>query len=989
MPRPTDTRVGRGSDLAVPQREPERLRVVARPVDTVIAPENQANDPLAQLAAGLAQFNPALGQYLQRSNTIDAMDAIDGGTAAAQKDVLAGMNPKEAIKSPISMPEEVNPAFSKHFERGYREVLGQRIAEGLQGDLLKEYSKVRLENPEGVEQFITAWTQKHTAGIDDPLVLEAVTKRHTEAVRAIRSDAVGLLQQRAIASAKESVAASFGALTGDMDTATMADVFHNQIAPAALRTNLFTRTELSGMLLEKINSLSTAMGGRPELYEQVFKEAIDPSTGKTMVQMNPKFAESVEQLQAQASAQAYQKLEKANQPAIFERKLKWEERAAKGDIPSAEEVKAEIGPLGMFKSDNEALSYWQGLQRNHMKQLAAAQNVSLLKNGQGFLIASKDDQRDAMDAITRPFVTQMFAALQSPDPAARAGANQALGQLLQAQQASGVVVPNTILKNRYDAIKQMAPLRDAAPTPEFIGLAEWYSQMPPNIQAAYVTDDDTRAVLESFNRARSGGHSDDRTAFQGAFTIISAEAVKTAKEKMADPAFRQSVQKWTKSATTEWYQFNILGNSPTNNETVGNAALIEAENYIRTNPHLAGDSDRIKSHLQQWVAKRFVQDKTTDLLVEVPDGHASPETSDAITEFMRKKTREYGEEAGLNLIHLQNGQYHLMATGDGGRRLLETGVSLSDLVDVHRARFIIDPATEGARLKTLHDALINGTATLEMLNQESDLIGKAQSVGAWDKKMIDRVIAVKSKAFQQDVLPALSNVPRSDPALWDKSRLPTTGTTKQDISRRYWDANQSGKSLTVLGEGVRSKVYLDSQGIPTIGIGYNLRSNARTLKEDFRRSGIPADAIEDIKAGRKELTQDQIMRLFDISYFRAEDTARKNIESLYGEDAWTQLGGHRKAVLVDVAFNIGDIREFAPTLQKFMNDVGSLQEQNLKVHERKKVDGQVVFVPLKERNNLRLAMLGGMLSFNGVIKHVEGKPRNAVQAHALTNSPQE
>ena len=57
-------------------------------------------------------------------------------------------------------------------------------------------------------------------------------------------------------------------------------------------------------------------------------------------------------------------------------------------------------------------------------------------------------------------------------------------------------------------------------------------------------------------------------------------------------------------------------------------------------------------------------------------------------------------------------------------------------------------------------------------------------------------------------------------------------------------------------EGVRSKKYIDSRGIPTVGVGFNLkRSDA-----DQKLKSVGANPIK-VKQGKQELTNNQIETL--------------------------------------------------------------------------------------------------------------------------------
>lgn len=109
------------------------------------------------------------------------------------------------------------------------------------------------------------------------------------------------------------------------------------------------------------------------------------------------------------------------------------------------------------------------------------------------------------------------------------------------------------------------------------------------------------------------------------------------------------------------------------------------------------------------------------------------------------------------------------------------------------------------------------------------------------------------------------------------------------------------KAVIARHEGSHAKVYLDSEGHPTIGIGFNLdREGARATIEAL---GLDYDKL---RAREVSLTDEQIDALFDTDVTTAEDAARNVVQGFDGLDA------DRKIVLVDMAFNLGAYKFSGP-----------------------------------------------------------------------------
>ena len=105
------------------------------------------------------------------------------------------------------------------------------------------------------------------------------------------------------------------------------------------------------------------------------------------------------------------------------------------------------------------------------------------------------------------------------------------------------------------------------------------------------------------------------------------------------------------------------------------------------------------------------------------------------------------------------------------------------------------------------------------------------------------------------------------------------------------------KSQLVKHEGKRNKVYLDSEGIPTIGVGFNLhRSDA---KQKIAAMGVD---YEKLVSGDVSLTDEQVDSLLDDDI----ESAIADCKSVVG--SFSMLSDVRKRVLVDMTFNLGKTR---------------------------------------------------------------------------------
>lgn len=98
-------------------------------------------------------------------------------------------------------------------------------------------------------------------------------------------------------------------------------------------------------------------------------------------------------------------------------------------------------------------------------------------------------------------------------------------------------------------------------------------------------------------------------------------------------------------------------------------------------------------------------------------------------------------------------------------------------------------------------------------------------------------------------------------------------------------------------EGFRNKAYIDSEGIPTIGIGFNLRRP--DAKRIIQSLGYDYNKVI---YGRKSLKDEDIRKIFKDDLKSAINNARKSVSN------FDELPSPAQKVVVDMVFNLGPNR---------------------------------------------------------------------------------
>lgn len=183
---------------------------------------------------------------------------------------------------------------------------------------------------------------------------------------------------------------------------------------------------------------------------------------------------------------------------------------------------------------------------------------------------------------------------------------------------------------------------------------------------------------------------------------------------------------------------------------------------------------------------------------------------------------------------------------------------------------------------------------------------------------VDRQHAERMVASQpQEVEQYLTKIPKQDLLkLTDKSTPPVQPEPALPQKQEPPQMHVSGvisleemKSQIIQHEGYEHMAYPDTKGNMTVGIGFNLeRSDARQILHS-----IGAD-YKSVYNRKTALNDEQINRLFEITFNEAVSIARNNVPDLDSRPVLVQK------VVIDMAFNLGpNLSSF----KRFLKDINS------------------------------------------------------------------
>jgi GH24 family phage-related lysozyme (muramidase) len=942
---------------------------------------------MAGLVRGLAAFNPALARYQDMKAQQDLEAARVAGKAAAQvQDV-----PRDALTgAPIEPPVGAPQAYPNVFRTSMAEALAQRVGVQNKLEAVSEYNNLKGDENFNPQQWLAEKRQSALAGITDPHATAIIGQHFTE----LEAHIAGEAERERLAKRDEVRASTITQTAADFFTADMGPDKIHQAYPlflARAKALQYTPKEAAQYLYMQLSHLSNKLGGAPELFD-VFDRKDEE--GMTLIARNPQLAAHVDQAKAQAKQHRDKALldqaEKSNAKVLMTYESDIDTNPASVTM---DRILGDMTPYGAVQNPEKAAALWNRAQDALRKKQAGEQFLVDAQLGRLWIHDPKV-QGQVLDQLAGPVVQQLAQATTAGDPSAIA---QIGAQIMQMHSRTGATVPIDQLQRYVKTLVTNLPSAEG-PSSQFAAAAELYKALSgnPQYRDLYFSED-TAKVLDGYTSGVGGG-SDAKSAYVAAYQSISPEAKAAAEAYTKTPEFQKKlakdVQKYVQGSS--WAPRWIGGaGRPENVSVIGAAVANEVRSFRARNPYAT--DDQMDAFVEKWTQQNFALDTTTHSAVRVPPGLGGQAAQEALSSYSKTLTEQFKlgsrSDADWKVMYLPTGTegrydvrlFNGMASQAVGQ------VSLQDLMARDRANKVLSDQ-ERLSLGQMREAMKSG----QLPAIDPKLLAKAEAIKALkpeevqayrqasQKQFMERIQAIPSVSFGKPSFDNLQFTPRSGAQVDNQLTAKTALEMMTSPLISPGSVHQSyAASLITVGEGVMLKAYDDpAKGAgKNIGMGYNLNANRDKVNEDLKRSGVPEEQIQNVVEGRASLTPDQAKRLLMVSMPRYEKQVQDVAEST-SPGLWARMTPAQKAVMVDVAWQVGDPSKFKKAWSALAAGDTQTFANETKVTY---VDSSGERREDTRRNNLRASMLAGLSHWEASVQKYGSLPSSKLQAVALTN----
>lgn len=950
---------------------------------------------LEGLVKGLSAMNPGLTQYAQQAahdqDQAARKAAIAEAQAAAARADMATYSATELAAQPA--PSTVPPAYGGIYRETLTGLLGDRAGIKSKADLITQYEQNKDKPDFNPEAFFAQGRQQALAGFTDPFMAANAGRHINEAEAMLRNSMERDRMIKLEETTNTALTQKFeDSLRGDMTPQALFEAYTNELVPAGVGLNK-SRKDMAKFLFERVSNLSSKMGGRPDLFD-VFD--LQDETKTSLSSYNKDLAPHIASARAHAKATLEKQLEEAAQPEMLKTEMALQDLAMHDpEKVTYDLLLANTGPRKAMKNHEEAVGLWVKAQ-NELDRLRATKALSGNWENRTMYDLTPEQQQKVMEEKLGPYSQKFKEAVMAKDlnvmeqlaqgimqVGSKTNATVAFGPLARFTQVVSSTVPNP--EGPDDLFKASASLYKA-----FSGDTKFRDMY---------FKDDTAKVMDSYTKAVANG-TDPKAAYLSAFTSISPEGKAAAEKYGNSPEGKKAAEKAVKEVigTNNWWPA-WLGGAPNvaNNTHVSAWAQAESRDYMSKNPY-ASDKD-LGDYLKSAVAQNYVMDANTGSAIRVPTNLANEATQQALTEYSKRLSEAHRlkDRSGLEwtVQFRPSGTEGVtdIVLASGGREEHMGRLPISAIVDAHRKEKMLSPE-ERTTLLGIRDMVKGGTFDPTQVEANRDLIAKARAIGALPKEtlkalddrsaatMRERLASIPKMSFGVPDFTNLASVPSRGIKVDNKltaqvamkfatSPVTNTGTMHQSLAA----------SLTTMGEAVMLQAYPDpaKDAGYNIGMGYNLKANAKEAPDDLKRAGVPADMVQAVISGKAQITPEQASRLLMVTMPRYEKSAKDAAEST-SPGLWGKMTPAQKAVMTDISYQVGSSGQFKKAWAALAAGDSAAFSAASKVFYTNK-DG--VKVEDTRRNSLRAAMLEGTEKWSAVVSKYGSFPSNQMESLAL------
>lgn len=987
MPKFANERIDQRQQVNPDDGQQQVTKVVANPVSTYVHP---AENNLTKLATALNSFLP----YTTYLGSKMAEETFQEEEAKGFKASKSG--------------EAISPTANAIFQTGFVKANWDTQAINASNEAMKEYQLKRDDPNFNLDKFLQEKMQTDLKGVNDPIAIKAYSEKFMPASAALQRDFAQHQTNLVMTQRREDLSVGLSDLVGQLVDPNHPEKMNNpgdfigkyKTLSEKFTAMSITRPEIAEALLHSVNAKSKEMKGSTALYDIFYEK--DPTTGRSMMEMNPKLAEAVEKAKYSANVMYNTNMTKElftqNQSIMMDLSNRLQNNPESITDDYLNTLRAPHMPFGQYG----------GYAGSLMSIIAQRNQAIALKNDaiatQGDIAAgngwkySDDVVKKNLTATLAPDIQQLTQSLNDPNafsldknskPAGTASV--ALQNIVTAMTRTGTDVVPKELENIGGSVKLMAPDmkdKEAKVPARFNNLYNLYSALNSSSNSRLVNsvfDKESRQIMESYDYLRKHGQLEETSAWRKAFYYQTEDGLEYMKtrvnspegQKKIDDAVRGSVSGWGSTDTSRfpnWMRFQnhdmfgmykwAEGSYPKNYDSATVPAMQEARRILMTHEGIS-DSE-LQDKLKGWFRSNYIHDETTNRIVKVQEGTASRQLVEAFSSFSQdiRNDPAYGKDVDVSYVYRGSGQYSVEISDANGKMLRREYPDLSQgqITEQFKYKKTFTP-DEAKTIGTLDTKAREGTLSIEDVNANRQIIDKARQTGLMSDPLKNSINGINNGA-KKDVNVLYEEVKKAgitnaSPINANSSRIPDLSTKIPTVKMLMAQGDYSG-ALTAMGEGVVLKAYKDPANGTDIGIGYNIDANRKTVEEDFRKAGIQYP-VADVESGKASISVEQAVRLYQVVKPRYEALATNAFEAKYGKGSFKNLSDPEKAVLTDIAYQSGaSVNNFNILMGRMFNKNydGNL-EGDLSISYKNRNGDRVVD---KNRNNLRVNMLLGKWS---------------------------